>query len=281
MPLIPLADNVLYWPGSEGRGPGCTNMGVVIDSDGITVIDTGMVASQWQPFAEAVRELGAPVRRVILTSGDIWHVGGTRAFPNAAIYATPSVSELLDQPLAVDAYRAFMPEFADEFDVLALTGTRTVTHLIDAPAVLTELIEVIPAPGHTIGDCIVLVPDADVCFLGSLLSVGARPLCFSGNPKEWSETLASVRDFATRFVPGRGAVGTRADLDAMRAYLDACVAARGDVAALAAGPWSAWGDARFDHVNVECAALRERGDGGLPPTMRAWITPNATPAEHQ
>ena len=78
------------------------------------------------------------VRCIVLTSGDIWHVGGTRAFTHAAVYATPSVSELLDQPLAVDAYQTFMPEYADDFADLALLGTRTATHLIDAPAVLTE-----------------------------------------------------------------------------------------------------------------------------------------------
>ncbi|MFZ4514997.1 MAG: MBL fold metallo-hydrolase [Acidimicrobiia bacterium] len=272
MQLEPIADGVYLWEGA-GNGPGDTNMGAVVDPDGITVIDTGMVPSQWRPFAEAIRNLELPVRRIVLTSADIWHVGGTRAFPNAGVYATKIVSDLLDQPLAIAAYCAFMPEHAGEFAELAESGTRSVTHLIDAPAVLTERIEVIPAPGHSSGDCVVLIPDTDVCFAGSLLTVGTRPLCFAGNPSEWVETLSAIREFATRFVPGRGPLGTRADVDALRAYLTACIGANGDLNALIGGPWETWTHARFDAVNIECAQLRQNGTDGLPPTMLRWITP--------
>ena len=31
-----------------------SNAGVVVDDDGVTVIDTLMVRSQWEPFVEAV-----------------------------------------------------------------------------------------------------------------------------------------------------------------------------------------------------------------------------------
>jgi len=273
MALEELADGCYWWPGHDHGSPGVTNMGVVVDDDGITVIDTGMVRSQWEPFADAVRALDIPVRRIVLTSGDIWHVGGTRAFTHAGVYATPAVSALLDQPLAIAAYETFMPEFVEEFEELAVLGTRPATHLVDAPAVLTPRIEVIPAPGHTPGDLVVLVPDADVCFTGSLVTVNTTPLCFFGNPTEWVETLDSIAPFATRFVPGRGPFGTSSDVATLRAYVAACIAARGELAALASGPWDTWSERRFDAVNIECAALRARNDGDIPPTMRAWITP--------
>ena len=274
MTLKSLGDRVWWWDGAAGAaGPAATNMGVIGDDDGLTIVDTGMVRPQWEPFADAVKALDIPVRRIVLTSGDIWHVGGTRAFTHAAVYATPTVSALLDQPLAIAAYQAFMPEFAEDFDELAVLGTRPATHLVDAPAVLTERIELIPAPGHTAGDCVVLVPGADVCFTGSLVTVGTTPLCFAGNPNEWIETLTAIEPFATRFVPGRGPIGSVADLADLRTYLLACISARGDVNALTPGPWDAWSERRFDAVNVECAALRAVGNGDIPPTMRAWITP--------
>lgn len=276
MALEQLADGVWWWNGAAtGSGPGATNMGVIADADGLTIIDTGMVRPHWEPFADAVKTLDVPVRRIVLTSGDIWHVGGTRAFTHAAVYATPSVSALLDQPLATSAYETFMPEYAEHFAELAVLGTRTATHLIDAPAVLTDRIEVIPAPGHTLGDCIALVPSADICFTGSLLSVGTTPLCFAGNPREWVDTLDAIEPFANRFVPGRGPIGSTQDIADLRAYLAACIAANGEVASLAAGPWDNWSERRFDVVNVECAALRAAGDPGIPPTMRTWITPGA------
>ncbi len=81
--LTELADGVFAWllPGGE---TGVANAGVVVDDDGITVIDTLMVRSQWEPFAAAVNGLGPPVRRTILTHAHIDHVGGTKAFPAAA-----------------------------------------------------------------------------------------------------------------------------------------------------------------------------------------------------
>jgi cyclase len=125
--LHELADGVYVWlqPGGE---TGVSNAGVVVDDDGITVIDTLMVRSQWEPFAAAVHALELPVRRVVHTHAHIDHVGGTKAFPAAAIYATPATSALLDQSMPLDAYTAFRPAFDAEFDDLAELGTRPVTH---------------------------------------------------------------------------------------------------------------------------------------------------------
>ena len=102
--LHPLADGVYVWlqPGGES---GVSNAGVIVDDDGITVVDTLMVRSQWEPFAAAVQELGLPVRRTILTHSHIDHVGGTKAFPNAGVYASPQTSAVLDQAMPIDAYK--------------------------------------------------------------------------------------------------------------------------------------------------------------------------------
>ncbi|MGH8977439.1 MAG: MBL fold metallo-hydrolase, partial [Acidimicrobiia bacterium] len=146
--LHELADGVFVWlqPGGES---GVSNAGAVVDDDGVTVVDTLMVASQWQPFADAVNGLGLPVRRILLTHAHIDHVGGTRAFPNAGVYGSPQTSQLLDGAMPLAAYKAFMPAFEAEFDVLAELGTRPVTHLVTDGAFLTPRIEVMPASGHT------------------------------------------------------------------------------------------------------------------------------------
>src|SRR3954462_848173 len=103
--LTELGDGVYAWlqPGGES---GVANAGVVVDDDGITVIDTLMVRSQWEPFAAAVRDLGGPVRRVGLTHAHVDHVGGTKAFPAAAVYGSRQTSRALDQTMPLDAYKA-------------------------------------------------------------------------------------------------------------------------------------------------------------------------------
>jgi cyclase len=270
--LTELGDGVWAWVQLPGTA-GSANAGVIADDDGLTVVDTLMVRSQWEPFAEAVGALGAPVRRVVLTHAHVDHVGGTSAFRRASIYASPVTSELLDQPLAIDAYRVFMPAFAAEFDDLAEVGTRPVSHLVDGPAALTPRVELLPAVGHTPGDVAVLVADADVCFTGDLCSFGVTPLGFQGDPGLWADVVAAIADLATTFVPGHGRVGDAADVRAVEGYLRACVAAAGDVDRIGPGPWDAWLERdRHDPINVERALLLARGRDEIPPSMAAAIT---------
>ena len=267
--LHELADGVFVWlqPGGES---GVSNAGVVVDEDGLTVIDTLMVPDQWRPFAEAVQRLGLPVRRVVLTHAHIDHVGGTSAFRNAKVLASPLTSELLDQTMPLDAYKAFMPAFRDGFDELAAIGTRPVSHIVDDAAALTPRIEVLPASGHTAGDLVVLVDDADVLFAGDLCFFGVTPLAFQGDVAQWAEVLGAIGELAETIVPGHGPVGGTEEVEALRAYLAACVDAAGDPAAIPAGPWDTWleRDER-DAINVERAAMLAAGGDpqAFPPSM--------------
>jgi cyclase len=260
--LTELGDGVWAWlqPGGES---GVSNAGVVADDDGLTVIDTLMVRSQWEPFAAAVADLGLPVRRVVLTHAHIDHVGGTTAFRQAAVLASPATSDALDLPMPLEAYKAFMPAFTDEFDDLAETGTRPVSHLVDGPARLTPRIEVLPAEGHTAGDLMVLVGDADVLFAGDLCFFGVTPLAFQGDPAAWATLLGAVGDLAATIVPGHGPIGGEAEVAVLAEYLRHCVAG-----SIPAGPWDDWleRDPR-DQINIERAAMLAAGDDGLPPAM--------------
>jgi cyclase len=273
--LTRIGDGVYAWllPGGE---TGVANAGVVVDDDGVTVIDTLMVRSQWEPFAAAVNALGLPVRRTVLTHAHIDHVGGTKAFPAAAIYGTPVTSDALDQPMPLEGYKQFMPAFDEEFDDLAEVGTRPVTHLVDGAAQLTPRIEVLPASGHTAGDLLVLVADCDVCFAGDLCFFGVTPLAFQGDPATWADMLDVVVELADVIVPGHGPIGGETEVRELQGYLRACVAANGDVGAIPSGPWDSWIDRHRDAINVERAALLARGEDALPPSMLKAIGQETT-----
>lgn len=266
--LQPLAEGVWAWL-QPGGGSGISNAGVVADEDGLTVIDCLMVRSQWEPFAAAVAELGQPVRRLVLTHAHIDHVGGSRAFPLAAVYGTPATSALLDQPLMTEAYKAFMPAFAAEFDDLAELGTRRVTHEVHDAAALSPRLEALPATGHTPGDLMVVLDDAEVLFAGDLCFFGVTPLAFQGDPAAWAEVLGVVADLAPRIVPGHGPVGGEDEVADLADYLRACVEAKGDPAALPTGPWDGWIERERDAINVERAAMLAAGEpsDSVPPSM--------------
>jgi cyclase len=260
--LAELADGVWVWlqPGGE---TGVSNAGVVADEDGLTIVDTLMVRSQWEPFADAVAALDRPVKRVVLTHAHVDHVGGTGQFRNAAVYATPVTSDLLDGAMPIDAYKAFMPAFADEFDDLAEIGTRPVSHLVDGAAQLTPRVELLPATGHTPGDLMVLVADVDVLFAGDLCFFGVTPLAFQGDPDTWAAMLDVVIDLADVIVPGHGPVGGADEVRTLQTYLRHCVAGT-----IPPGPWDDWPEReQRDPINIERAALLRDGRDEIPPSM--------------
>jgi glyoxylase-like metal-dependent hydrolase (beta-lactamase superfamily II) len=261
--LHPLADGVFVWlqPGGES---GVSNAGVIVDDDGITVIDTLMVRAQWEPFAAAVNALEMPIRRLVLTHAHIDHVGGTRAFPNAAVFGSQQTSDLLDfTEMPIDAYKSFMPAFTEGFDELAEIGCRKVTHLVTDAALLTSRAELLPASGHTSGDVMVLVDDADVLFAGDLCFFGVTPLAFQGNPATWAATLDAIADLATTIVPGHGPIGDADDVRVLADYLRHCVDG-----AIPPGPWDGWLErAERDPINIERAALLRDGRDEMPPAM--------------
>jgi cyclase len=259
--LTELGDGVYAWlqPGGES---GVSNAGVVVDDDGVTVIDTLMVRSQWEPFAEAVDALDAPVKRTVLTHAHIDHCGGTKAFPKSAVFGSQQTSDVLDAAMPLDAYKAFMPAFDDEFDELDELGTRPVSHLVDATAQLTARVEILPATGHTAGDLMVLVDDADVLFAGDLCFFGVTPLAFQGDPATWADTLEVLTELADVIVPGHGPIGGASDVHDLQAYLRHCVAG-----SVPRGPWDTWLERDRDAINIEKAAMLRRGDDGIPPSM--------------
>jgi cyclase len=266
--LTPLAQGVFAWL-AERPGAGRANAGVVVDADGLTLIDTLMVPSQWEPFAEVVEGLGHPIRRAVLTSSHIPYVGGSPRFWQAAFYGTSHTSELMDLPPNVAGYRRLYPEYGDEFD--DELSTRPVTHVVDEPAPLTAAVHLQPLPGPSPGNLVALVPAAGICFTGDLCSFGVTPLGFEADFEAWLASLAMVADAARVVVPGVGPVGGRAQVDELAGYLRACLEARGDPDRLSPGPWDTWADRHVDPVNVERADSLARGEDRIPSAMPRLI----------
>jgi cyclase len=161
------------------------------------------------------------------------------------------------------AYKTFMPAFEAEFDDLAEIGTRPVTHLVTDGAFLTPRLEVMPAAGHTSGDLIALVADADILFAGDLCFFGVTPLAFQGDPATWAEMLDAFPDLASTIVPGHGPIGGAVEVRDLQAYLRHCVEG-----AIPPGPWDAWPEREpRDAINIQRAQLIAQGRDEVPPAM--------------
>ncbi|MGQ0617115.1 MAG: hypothetical protein ACT4PW_08990 [Acidimicrobiia bacterium] len=264
MSLDPLAPGVLAWM-QEPSGHGRANAGVVVDADGITVVDTLFTPSQSEPFAVALDQLGRPVRRVVLTSSNAEFSGGSNRFRLAAVYGRPQASAHLDQPAVPDVLRALYPAVADEVDDDFVT--RSVSHVIDAAVQLTPAAAAIPLRGQQAENLVVAVPGAGLVFAGAMCSFGVTPLAHQGDPAAWADALDDLLDLAPVVVPGHGPIGGEEEVRELQAYLRACVAAAGDVARMRGGPWQQWSARENDEVNVERAQLLAVGDDRIPPSL--------------
>lgn len=268
MHLVELGQGVFAWTHPSPRF-GDSNAGVVIDEDGLSIIDTTATpargAALRASIEELTAELGLPIKRVFVTSSRVPFTGGSGAFWQAGFYGTEVASEQLDVPPNLDAFRRLLPHLAssyhDEF------ATRPITHTVNEATPLTGAATGIPLIGESPANLAVVVESAGVVFGGALMSFGVTPLAFDGDPVAWAASLESLLAVADTIVPGHGPVGGAVDVAELVGYLSACDAARGDVKRLPAGPWDEWTDRRFDPVNVERAHRLRNGDTSVPASM--------------
>ena len=103
----------------------------------------------------------------------------------------------------------------------ALTGP---THVYDTTLDLhlgSKLINVRYELGHTGGDSVVFIPDANVVFCGDLFWRHSLPNLIDASTEAWIATLTKLTEAhpAATFISGHGDVGTADDVKAFQGYL--------------------------------------------------------------
>ena len=266
--ILQLAGGVYAWLADE-PSHSFANSGVVIASDGMTVIDAGLAPSVSSGLAAALEQLsGLPIKRLVATGSHIEVVGGSSSFPLAAVYGSGQTSDHLDQPPNPAVWQKLHPGFDAEFAELT---TRPVTHTVAEAAHLCPASIAVPLGGPQFESLAVQVPSANVVFTGLLASFGITPLGFEADFEAWIVSLEQLATFGEIFVPAHGGIGGREELDDLRNYLEACLAAKGDMASMASGPWDSWTYQEFTRVNVERAHMLINGDPSPPPAMLAML----------
>jgi len=185
--------------------PEAVNIGLIVGSERALLVDSGASPEQGRRLRKAVRrQTDRALTGVVLTHWHYDHAFGLAAFDDLETLAHESVRKQLTSPAATRDAEPLGLAAADlalpnhELVVMAaldLGGGRRVeiAHL---------------GLGHTDGDLVVVVPDADLLFVGDLLESSGPPSfgddCY---PDEWSSTLDGVIGLmtsTTRAVPGHG-----------------------------------------------------------------------------
>ena len=263
--LRPIAPGVWVWLGTGGDGRPGPNVGVIVEDDGITLVDTTPAPSAARALNEELKRFGVPVRRVIYTSSHVESVGGSAVFWMAARYGRAQTNALLEQPVPVEGYRRLMPGYAHDYD--ETFSTRPVSHVVDAAAWLTPLVCAVPVTGQQHENLVVLVPSAGTMFTGAFATFGTTPNAWDGHPEQWADTVGELREQAAVIVPGVGPVADDMALMVMQAYLYAVCDAEGDPRRIPDGPWDDWTERSLDAVNVERALGLVSGNTDVPAAM--------------
>ncbi|MFC0622699.1 MBL fold metallo-hydrolase [Kribbella deserti] len=203
------------------------NIGVVAGSAGVLVVDTHATEAFATELLADVRRLvpGAEVRWAVNTHAHFDHTFGNSVFAAAGatvISHENAAAQLLERGPELQRRYAENPGVDPDFpaipaEVIAQIATAplvpadqtfSVAKVIDLGDRRVELLHL--GNGHTDGDIVVLVPDADVVFMGDLIEESAPPSygddCY---PLDWSDTVDRVVGLltaTTRVVPGHGAV---------------------------------------------------------------------------
>jgi glyoxylase-like metal-dependent hydrolase (beta-lactamase superfamily II) len=205
------------------------NVTLVVGDGACLVVDTRATAAEGAELAGAVRAVTPHPWVVVNTHFHFDHAFGNAAFAPAPIWGHRRCAEVLGGPAGVamrdriaDRYRAA----GNEDGARAVETVELVApdEVVDDVAVLdvggrrVELRH--PGRGHTDGDLVLLLPDADLLLAGDLVEEGAPPQFGDGFPLDWPGTMDAILDLVTGpVVPGHGAVVDRAFVADQRAEL--------------------------------------------------------------
>lgn len=194
------------------------NSTLIVGGAAAVIVDTGSTPAEAAALVTAARRVTDLPWSVVNTHHHFDHCFGNQVVagdPPAPVWAHQETARLLHRPVEVvrdEAYREMAdddPQLAAQLrDVVVRPPDRTVTRSVtlDLGDRAVELWH--PGRGHTIGDLVVRVADADLLVAGDLVEQGAPPSFDDGYPLEWPDTLAAVSRRlgpSSVVVPGHGA----------------------------------------------------------------------------
>ena len=252
--LVKVADGVfaaIAKPGGLASG----NAGFIVGDSGVLVVDTFFTpVAVEELIGEIARTTQQPIKYVVNTHYHLDHTGGNQvlaernvpiiAHDNVVGWQTTKNRRFLPAPEELQKRRADAakqwsetPEDQKEkrdllgrqvlrFDAMlsikltppSLTFSSGMMHLYIGKR---EVI-LLTLPGHTGGDTLVYVPDADVIFMGDMGWSKTLPNLVDATVNDWVPSLDKIlsRHGTSKFVPGHGEVAGAAEMRDFRDYLD-------------------------------------------------------------
>jgi cyclase len=252
--LVQVADGVFAATAKPG-GLASGNAGFIVGDGGVLVVDTFFTpAAMEELIGEIQKQTKQPIKFAVNTHYHLDHTGGNQvltasgvpiiAHDNVAQWQTSRNRRFLPQPEELqkrraDAAKQLTETPADQNDKrvqlerqvrrldamqsIKLTnptmtfGSGTIhLYLGQREVILFTL------PGHTGGDVLAYVPDANVLFTGDMGWSRTLPNLVDATVNDWIPSLDKILSSyaSAKFVPGHGEVATATEIREFRDYLD-------------------------------------------------------------
>jgi glyoxylase-like metal-dependent hydrolase (beta-lactamase superfamily II) len=207
------------------------NVTLVVGEDAALLVDTLSTTGQARALAVAARAVTAHPWQLVNTHHHFDHCFGNAVLAegDAAVWGHEEAAALLREhgpALQRRWYEQWAPLDPDLAAGLAEVTVLPPDHPVRQEATLRvggRLVRLRHlGRGHTAGDLVVEVPDADVLVAGDLVEQGAPPSFEDSFPLQWPETLHQLIRLIgphTTVVPGHGAVVDRGFVAAQQAEL--------------------------------------------------------------
>jgi glyoxylase-like metal-dependent hydrolase (beta-lactamase superfamily II) len=190
---------------------GDPNSGIIVGDDGVMVIDAQATPVMARQVIERVAKVtGKPIKYVLLTHYHAVRVLGASAYAGAEILASAGTRALIEErgQADMDSEIGRFPRLFRAVESIPGLTWPTITFPDQMSVWLgrREVRIMHIGRGHTAGDVVAFVPDANVVFSGDLVEYHSACYCGDAHFTDWPATLDRLAEFsAVALVPGRGA----------------------------------------------------------------------------
>src|SRR5947208_2586392 len=189
---------------------GDPNSAIIVGDDGCLVFDAQATPAMANKVIERVRTVtDKPIKYVVLSHYHAVRVLGASAYKAQGIVASAETHRLIEERGQQDwdsEYGRFPRLFQDAQSIPGLTWpTLTFEGEMSIYLGKREVRLMQLGAGHTSGDIVAWVPDAEVMFSGDLIEYHSACYCGDAHLREWPMTLNEIRAFNPKAIaPGRG-----------------------------------------------------------------------------